>query len=153
MGQLAKWQRDSTVIDSISRTINTDSLYRLFRAALPPQPMVPIVRALNCESDRLSARYGSIPADAEIERMNDTLWRGIRKADVDAMNSRLNNVSIPELVALGSGQDDCGVRSRLDSLDGTNLTFRRGIQSRPGVQEAERGAPDAGIAAGATSAA
>src|SRR3954464_354859 len=66
---LVRWMRDSALMDSISRTINTDSLYRLFHAALRPQPMVPIVRAITCERNRLGARHGSIPARAAISRM------------------------------------------------------------------------------------
>jgi hypothetical protein len=121
--KLAKFLRDSTVTDSVSRTINTDSLYRLFHAALAPQPIVPITREMTCEFERLSARYGAVPAQWAMTRMTDTLWRSVKKSDVDAMDRRLNNASLDEMKALGSGQFHCGIKTRVDSLNGTNLLF------------------------------
>ena len=44
-----KWVHDSIVVDSISRTVNTDSLYRLIRAQLRADNPVPIQRAIDCE--------------------------------------------------------------------------------------------------------
>lgn len=68
-----KWVRDSIVRDSISRTINTDSLYRTYRRMLDAADPVPLMGLIYCEGARLAWRYGAIPAVAATERMEDTL--------------------------------------------------------------------------------
>jgi len=68
-----KWVRDSIVRDSISRTINTDSLYRTWRRMLHAPDPVPLMGLIYCEGARLAWRYGTIPSLAASERMEDTL--------------------------------------------------------------------------------
>src|SRR5687768_4155157 len=54
----AALRRDSTVIDSIVRSANTDSLYRLYRTMLYAPTPAPIYQQIICESFRIGERYG-----------------------------------------------------------------------------------------------
>jgi len=69
----AHWARSLFVLDSISRSVDTDSLYRLHQAVVAAGKPAPIYTALICESARIVRRYGSMPADMAIRRMNDSL--------------------------------------------------------------------------------
>jgi hypothetical protein len=78
---LAKWQRDSAVLDSLTRLVRTDSLYALYRAALGPARASPkLIEAIACEWVRLSRLYGQIPSRRAEMRVLDTVYsdRGIR---------------------------------------------------------------------------
>ena len=78
--ELAKWLRDSTVLDSMMRLVRTDSLYRLYRRALePPGVTLALVQEVWCEELQLS-KYGVIPSRRAVKRMLDTVYRdrGIR---------------------------------------------------------------------------
>jgi hypothetical protein len=79
--ELADWLRDSTVLDSMSRLVPTDSLYRLYRRALEPSG-VPreLVQRVWCEELRLTLQYGMIPSERAVDRLLDTVYRdqGIR---------------------------------------------------------------------------
>jgi hypothetical protein len=72
---LAAWQRDSAAVDSVSRGIDTDTLYRLHRAMLAaPDPAV-VMQEIACEEWRLARRYQPLPSAAARKRMTDTVWR------------------------------------------------------------------------------
>ena len=79
--RLADWLRDSTVLDSMSRLVPTDTLYRLYRRALEPSG-VPreLVQRVWCEELRLTLQYGMIPSERAVDRLLDTVYRdqGIR---------------------------------------------------------------------------
>jgi hypothetical protein len=77
------------VVDSISRTIDTDSLYRIYRGALKADNPEPLFQQAGCEQARLYRRYGSMPARAAVERMEDTLWKAHERAAVIRMAARL----------------------------------------------------------------
>jgi hypothetical protein len=129
--QLAKWIRDSTVVDSISRIINTDSLYRIMHATLKSAKPSTLLQAANCETDRLSRKYGQLPFDAAYARLKDTVWRGIPKAEVDALDSRLANMSVGEMFESRFRPSLCGGGPLLNSLGGTALDASAGRPAPP----------------------
>jgi hypothetical protein len=79
--RLAQWLRDSVLLDSMTRLVNTDSLYRLYRRALePPGVTLALMTDVSCEEVRLKIRFGSVPAGRAIHVVQDTMYRdrGIR---------------------------------------------------------------------------
>lgn len=79
--RLAQWLRDSVVLDSMSRLVNTDSLYKLYRRALePPGVTLALMTEASCEEVRLNIGFGPIPASRAIRAVQDTMYRdrGIR---------------------------------------------------------------------------
>jgi hypothetical protein len=72
---LAAWRRDSAVVDSVSRTIDTDTLFHLHRAVLGASDPAVAMQAVACEEWRLARLYQPLPAAAARKRMSDTLWR------------------------------------------------------------------------------
>jgi hypothetical protein len=79
--RLAKWLRDSIVLDSMTRLVQTDSLYRLYRHAVEPTGVsAALVQAVFCEEHRLEIRYGWVPSDRAVHAMLDTVFqdRGVR---------------------------------------------------------------------------
>jgi len=81
LAQLAKWKRDSFVLDSLTQLARTDSLYRLYRRSLEAAGTTPaLLEEVNCEYARLRRVVGAIPARRAFERMRDTVFadRGIR---------------------------------------------------------------------------
>lgn len=90
------------VIDSVSRTIDTDSLYHVYHSMLSmphPEAALPL---LGCVEELLIWRHGMYPADRAIARMRDTLWRGLDSAS-DAMLARL-----PSTGVVGQADSLCG---------------------------------------------
>jgi hypothetical protein len=76
--QLVAWRRDSAVLDSLTRIVNTDALYRLYRHALLPTGVtLPLMNAIACEELRLGVQYGAVASDRAINRMLDTVYRDI----------------------------------------------------------------------------
>src|SRR5690349_12046625 len=72
--RLEKWRHDSLVIDSIARTVNTDSLRALYRAVWSlPQPAAAFQELL-CEQSRLNARYGALAATIAGEQVKREVW-------------------------------------------------------------------------------
>ena len=69
LAQLAEWQRDSAVIDSLSRLIDTDSLLRLRRAVLRTGTDGPYRQAMMCEYHRWTWQHGHRPAEKASERL------------------------------------------------------------------------------------
>jgi hypothetical protein len=90
--RLAAWLRDSAVIDSITRTVDTDSLYRLHRSALAADNPEPIYQQIGCEGDRLYLRYGGNAARIAIKRMRDAVYKPGEADDVRRMEARLPRV-------------------------------------------------------------
>jgi hypothetical protein len=73
--RLSQWLRDSMVVDSLSRAVPTDSLYRLYRAMLFAKAPRPYLEPILCLQTNLNWRYGMQPAARAINRMKDTLWK------------------------------------------------------------------------------
>ena len=126
-----KWVRDSVVLDSISRTINTDSLYRLYRRTLYSTTPVPLVFAEMCETERLFDRYGSIPGGQAIRRMQDTLWRPTETADVARMDAQIHSMSVAEMMSLSTDRRKCGYQNEPRAPDSLNGTLLRTTNGRP----------------------
>ncbi len=74
-------RREKFVLDSLSRFVDTDSLYRIREAMRLPGDTLALLNASLCEVVRLQWRYGVIPAELAMKRMQDTLWRGARSEE------------------------------------------------------------------------
>jgi hypothetical protein len=89
---LAIWLRDSAVVDSVSRTINTDSMYRMYRRMLHDTNPAPIMQEIACEEWRLRRRYRVLPSMAAQRRMMDSVYWPPEADAVRRMNERLQNL-------------------------------------------------------------
>jgi hypothetical protein len=127
-----RYAHDHRVRDSISRTINTDSLYKLNRARLVAANPVPLEGERECEEARLSARFGAIPAEMAITRMEDTLWKRGEEAAVRKMEDRLHNMTVEEMGSIGVSQRKCGkITPMLKMVDGATLDMVGAAPVRP----------------------
>ena len=125
------WVRDSIVIDSLSRRVKTDSLYRLYRTMLGAADRPPIMTLVQCEIFRLAYRHGLVPADFAIDRMMDTLWRSGEQLQVVAMSAQFEVAG-----AMGKAKElrpeDCGTLGRqADSVSGLSLEVWGPAPMRP----------------------
>lgn len=129
----AKFVRDSFVRDSISRTVNTDSLYRLYRRMLAAADPVPVMAMVGCELGRLSWTYGGLPVDAAVARMEDTLWRRGERDSVKRMWVRISNMSVEDMAKQGLSPRRCGWRASHmpEFFNGTDLFALPGRPQRP----------------------
>lgn len=89
---LAIWLRDSAIVDSVSRTIDTDPLYRLHRRMLHDSTPAAVVPEIACERWRIGRRYRALPAIEAERRMMDTVWLPNEVDAVRQMNERLAGV-------------------------------------------------------------
>ena len=94
-------RRRIAAFDSAVRTVNTDSLFRLWQAMLKAPDIRKAQLAMMCENARLAGAYGKA-AFVAIRRMNDTLWKYADRQAVNAMDRRLVGES-PSI-----GHDTCG---------------------------------------------
>jgi hypothetical protein len=92
--ELARYVRDSLVIDSVARTIDTEPLRRLYRKMLHAQDPMPVLNEVLCERTRLATRYGLNPSELAIGRMRATLWRPDERNAVRAMENRMPATSV-----------------------------------------------------------
>lgn len=126
---LAAWLRDSTVVDSVSRTIDTDTLYALYRKMLTAPDPAAIYQEIACEEWRLSRRHHSLPTAAAVRRMMDTVWRRDEAELVRLMNARL-----PKPGHVSAGHWSCGYRGEESGpaeVNGTSLAFEKPRPVRP----------------------
>lgn len=82
--RIARWLRDSAVIDSLAREVPTDSLRALMRQALTAVAVIPALEAIECESAILEARYGSMPALRAEARAESLAWSDADRRTIDA---------------------------------------------------------------------
>lgn len=115
-GRLSRWLRDSTVIDSIARTISTDSLQKLYRAAKNAPHPFPIFQAMECEQDALHKRYGYTPTMWATQRAESASWT---PAERDAAVARL-----PERFVFVDDACNDTLRMAVSRLAGTDLMLR-----------------------------
>ena len=123
---LAEWRRDSLVVDSVSRTIDTDSLYRLHRQLLTAEDPAAAYKEIACEGWRIKRRYHERPTNAAVRRMTDTVWR---PADAEAL--RQLKARFPEPAAVSVGHWACGYPGEQvgpAEVSGVSMMFAR---SRP----------------------
>jgi hypothetical protein len=94
-------QRRIAAFDSVVRTVNTDSLYKLWHAMLTASDIRAAQLDMDCEMDRLDYQYGQAAYTA-MEHMRDTLWRKDDPGAVSRMDQRMAGASTP------IGRDTCG---------------------------------------------
>jgi hypothetical protein len=87
--EIAKWLADSAVRDSVSRLVNTDSLYRLYHAMLNAPDPHDLLQPRACEGYRLVYRYGVLPVELAVKRMEDTVWRRTPRAQLERVKGLL----------------------------------------------------------------
>ena len=102
-----EWARGPIVRDSISRTINTDSLYHLYHVLLHSANPIPIIQLLHCEEFRLVWRYGAMPTIAAKRRMADTLFTPAERKLADERDAKLD-ITTEDLAILRTGPKACG---------------------------------------------
>jgi hypothetical protein len=95
-------QRRIARFDSVVRSINTDSAYRLWQRTLTAPDTKLAQRDVQCEYGRLMARYGIHAAGRAIDKMEDTLWVHADGRLVATMHERLRGASMP------IGRGTCG---------------------------------------------
>lgn len=124
-----RYRRAEFVLDSLSKLVDTDSLYRLRRATLAPGDTMSILRAISCETFRLTWRHGSIPAVRAIKRMDDTVWSGL-SSDMRRRGEQYPGrfVSIPTLASCGTGE------RASTSVEGVSLMFNPRRPVPPKIQ-------------------
>jgi hypothetical protein len=129
----AKFVHDSGVRDSLSRMVNTDSLYRLYRRMLAAADPVPVMALVGCELGRLSWTYGGLPVDAAVMRMEDTLWRRSERDSVKRMWGQVSNMSVEDMAKQGLSPKRCGWRTPQMPrfFNGTDLLALPGRPQRP----------------------
>lgn len=129
--RLSRWLRDSAVFDSLSRSVSTDSLYRLYRAMYVAQRPEIYVSPIACFESDLVWHYGRAPAQLAMHRMMDTLWKPGEGDGLKAIERRM-----PTTAFLSVSDSICGrplgPRSP-DTVAGTWLGYRfpRPIPPRP----------------------
>jgi hypothetical protein len=80
--QLQRWQRDSIVLDSVTREVNTATLYALYRRALARDGVtLRLLTDIGCEELRVGMQSGAVPSERAIKAMLDTVYRDIRVTD------------------------------------------------------------------------
>src|SRR5438270_98136 len=87
--RLAKWIYDSTAIDSVVRSIKTDSLARLYERMFVSDTPVKELQLITCEEDRIGRRYGSEPGLRVISFVRDSMYRAAGGATVAHMRARM----------------------------------------------------------------
>lgn len=117
-----EWQailrHDSLVIDSLSRLVNTDSLYRLNHALITATDIPGLLQAAACEQSRLVRRHGVRPLELALRRMEDTLWKN---GPADGNSRIASRITAPGMVTVG--ERACGSNGpvRPESVDGVML--------------------------------
>lgn len=91
--------------DSVVRSINTDSAYKLWHVMLTASDIRTAQLDMLCEYLRLSKRYGRNAAHDALARMRDTLWKHDDGRRVRDMDKRLAGES-PMI-----GRNTCGPQS------------------------------------------
>jgi len=80
--KLKMYLRDSTVLDSLTRLVPTNSLFKLYRQAAGQHKVdVKLVAEIWCEELRLTTQHGIIPSDRAINRLRDTVYRELGVTD------------------------------------------------------------------------
>jgi hypothetical protein len=118
--RIAKWQHDSSVVDSLSRRINTDSVYFAYQRLLTEADLETAFEDIGCMRYRLRLRHGVEPATKALERMYDTLWLHADPKAVASADKRMEKI----LVVEGQDPDECnagGIVPAPDSINGTSL--------------------------------
>lgn len=74
--RLAEWLRDSAILDSMTKLVPTDSLYRLYRHAVDPAGVtLAVFQEAWCEEIYLEEKFGVVPARRAERKLQDTMYR------------------------------------------------------------------------------
>ena len=80
--RLRNWRRDSSVLDSVTREVNTAKLYALYRRALGSEGVtLSLMTELGCEELRLGIQYGAVPWQRASQAVRDTVYHDIGVKD------------------------------------------------------------------------
>ena len=80
--KLRNWRRDSVVLDSVTREINTAKLYALYRQALGREGVtLRLMTELACEEVRLGRHYGIVAWQRASKAVRDTVYRDLGETD------------------------------------------------------------------------
>ena len=94
---LAVYVRDSAVVDSIARTVPTDSLVHLYRNMLTDPNPARIQQEIVCEEYRLSFRYGVLPQIVADERMMATVFTAKERKGFEEAHQRLPSMMVEKM--------------------------------------------------------
>jgi lipopolysaccharide export system protein LptC len=72
-----------------TRAVNTDSLYRLYHAAMRSSHPSDYFQEIMCEGYRIAVKNGAIPTKQAVKRMEDTLWSPVERQNLREFRSRL----------------------------------------------------------------
>lgn len=119
------WAHAERVIDSLSRTINTDSLYTLYRTALTAENPAPIIGQITCTGTMFMRQYGSLPAQRALKRMQDTLKKPGEQQLFDRLTDRMAAMSPDQRRSTAVGTRNCGPLGPMapDSVDGVSTRW------------------------------
>lgn len=101
-GTLADWQRDSATVDSLARLVPTNPLYHAYRKSLSSSDLQAAHQLIACFQFGLISRYGSFATSVAIERMKDTVWKGIEPGLIADHDAR-----IPQMMDLAMDGEEC----------------------------------------------
>lgn len=127
--RLSRWLRDSVVIESLSRSVSTDSLYHLYRAMYVAQNPRVYVEPIMCFESDLVWRHGRAPAEVAMRRLMDTLWKPGEGDGLKVIERRM-----PTSALFSMSDSICGPavgRRSPDTVSGTWLGFRFARPARP----------------------
>lgn len=100
---MVTWRHDSLVIDSVSRTIKTDTLFGLYRRMISAPTPYPWLQRISCARARLTWKYGALPTERAVQRMRDSLWNGV----ADSIRARYESTE-GHPVSVVIGPETCG---------------------------------------------
>lgn len=107
-GTEEEWRRDSATVDSLSRLVNTDSLFLAYRQSLTDTNYQAAHQQIKCLRSRLLLQHGTYPSGLAIDRMMDTLWRGVDPQIIADHDAR-----VPAALFVGIDSARCGTPSAM----------------------------------------
>ena len=87
-----EYNRRIAAYDSVVRSINTDTVYGLWRALLVADDPQAALMRVQCAYARLEYRYGANAVFDADKRMRDTLWRGVSREALARMTASVADV-------------------------------------------------------------
>lgn len=127
----AKWVRDSLVRDSISRTVNTDSMFHDYHRMLDASDPIAILSRIECEPRELAWRYGAIPGLDAVHRMHDTVFKHDDAEKVKRMWAKVENMSQAQQASLGRCDMSTWGPMMPELFEGTDVNALPGKPARP----------------------
>lgn len=101
--RLAKWKYDSAAVDSVVRSIKTDSLERLYELMFVSNTPIKELQLISCEEDRITRHYGAIPSVEVASHVRDSMYHVAGGSTVARMRSRMPRTGRLSSGACGKG--------------------------------------------------